>query len=98
MALASDALARRTSIKVVLMTELKQAPRRPSSPMFNNRLMARVSGGKRARDFWPAGGKMRGMLAGCGRCCNKDTLAGDSVEVGKLVGQWLSGEGGGSRI
>src|SRR5580700_10222564 len=73
MALASAAFARRTSIKVVLMGELKQAPRRPSSPMFNNRLTVGIGGILRPLDragqaekCW----KDRGL----GRCCNKDTV------------------------
>jgi hypothetical protein len=43
MAIASDGLARRTSIRVVLMKRLKQRAARASSPMFNNRLMLGIS-------------------------------------------------------
>src|ERR1017187_5114324 len=88
MALASEALARRTSIRVVLMTELKQAARRPSSPMFNNRLIGLMGGGARRAELGGRSGKMRGMIAGCGRCCSKDTLTGDFSGWGRAVGQW----------
>src|SRR6516225_4222055 len=55
MAVASDGLARRTSIRVVLMARLKQARGSPSRAMFNQRLTTRL----RNVDFAPAA-RLRG--------------------------------------
>jgi hypothetical protein len=33
------------------------------------------------------------MIAGCARCCSKDTLAGDSAALGAALGQWTRREG-----
>jgi hypothetical protein len=83
------------------MDEFKQAPGRPSSPMFNYRLTVAILGRKLPWNRGCGGQKIPGMIAACGTCCRKDTVDEDFARVVELerlarraqamgLGQWLS--------
>src|ERR1700732_5514753 len=97
MALASDALARRTSIRVVLMDELKQASRRPSSPMFNNRLTAQICGPKWPRDRGREDKKCEECSQAAAHVATRtrspEILQGRGIQTarGREFGRWPSG-------
>jgi hypothetical protein len=58
--------------------------------MFNNRLIAVTGGAKWSRNLASRRQKTQGMLAGCGRCCRQDTLAGEFAGRAATIGHWPS--------